>query len=275
MLTVAFAVGPSRTHGPLEAPKDSVDKYSKHIEDKKRATYLAMIDSMDQGIGRILKALEESQKLDNTLIFFLSDNGGVQTKPGYEDEAWADNSPFRNGKGSMREGGSHVPFFAHWPEGLPSGVLYRHPISSLDLAATSVALAGGDLSGKPLDGKNLIPYINGEVSGVPHKALFWRTNGDAWCVRTPHAKLFLENHGAAEPELYDMTRDPYESENIIDQSPEVRQQLVKIWNDWNANNQPCYLLQAGSYQEKRLQMYKDLNAQLKAKAAYTKPRSVQ
>ena len=262
-------------HGPLEAPKDLVNKYSKLIEDKKRATYLAMIDSMDQGIGLVIEALEQAEKLDNTLIFFLSDNGGVQTKPGFEHEVWADNGPFRNGKGSMREGGSHVPFFAHWPDGLPSGVRYPHPISTLELTATAVALAGGDLSGKPLDGVNLIPYVNKETEGVPHEALFWRTNSGAWCVRTPQSKLFLESHGATELELYDMIRDPYESNDIIEQSPEVRQQLAKLWNDWNADNQACYLLQAGSYQKKRLQMYQELNAQLKAKAANTKPRRVQ
>ncbi|MGC6455239.1 MAG: sulfatase-like hydrolase/transferase [Coraliomargaritaceae bacterium] len=262
-------------HGPLEAPKDLVQKYSAQVKDKRRATYLAMIDSMDQGIGLVLEALEESDKLENTLIFFLSDNGGVQSKPGFEHEAWADNGPFRNGKGSMREGGSHVPFIAHWPNGLSSGVRYPYPISSLDLTATAVALAGGDLSGKPLDGKNLVPYVNDRSMGYPHEALFWRTNGDAWCVRTPKAKLFLENHGATEPELYDMLKDPYESKNIIDQNPELRQQLATLWNQWNEKNQPCYLLQSNAYQKKRLQMYEELNASLKAKVVNAKPRRVE
>ena len=207
--------------------------------------------------------------------FFLSDNGGVQSKPGYENEQWADNSPYRNGKGSMREGGSHVPFIAYWPKGLPSGIRYPHPVSSLDLTATAVALAGGYADGQRLDGKNLIPYVNQEVKGVPHEALFWRTASNAWCIRTPHAKLFLENHGATKPELYDMIRDPYETDNVVEQHSEVRQQLATLWNEWNENNQACYLLQSGDYQKRRLQMYEKLNAELKAKAANAKPRRVE
>jgi len=259
-------------HGPLQAPKELVEKYSKHVKDWRRATYLAMIDSMDQGIGLIIDALEESNKLDNTLIFFLSDNGGVQAKPGHENETWADNGPFRNGKGSMREGGSHVPFIGHWPKGFPKGIVYPHPISSLDLAATAVALAGGDTSGKPLDGVNLAPYVNGKNKGYPHKAIFWRTNnGVSWCVRTPQAKFLLESHGAKEPEMYDMVNDPYEKNNIIDDHPEQRQQLAKLWNEWNAKNEACYLLQAGNYQKERLKMYRELNERLKERGKGIEP----
>lgn len=253
-------------HAPLHAPKELVEKYNQRETNKLRATYLAMIDSMDQGIGLVIDALKETKKLDNTLIFFLSDNGGVQSKPGYEDETWANNGPFRNGKGSMREGGSHVPFIAHWPKGFPSGISYPYPISSLDLAATAVALAGGDTSGKPLDGVNLKPYVNDMQRGAPHEALYWRTNnGASWCIRTPQAKLLMESHGTKAPELYDMVNDPYETNNIIDERPELRQQLAKLWNEWNAENEPCYLLQAGDYQKERLKMYKELNERLKRK----------
>lgn len=253
-------------HGPLHAPNELVQKYSEREDNKLRATYLAMIDSMDQGIGLVIDALKETKKLDNTLIFFLSDNGGVQSKPGYENETWAYNGPFRNGKGSMREGGSHVPFIAHWPKGFPSGTTYPHPVSSLDLTATAVALAKGDTSGKPLDGVNLTPYVNGTETGVPHEAIYWRTvNGNSWCVRTPQAKLYLENHGADTPEMYDMVNDPYETNNIIEERPEQRQQLAKLWNEWNSENEPCYLLQAGDYQKERLKMYKELNERLKRK----------
>ncbi|MDP4611356.1 MAG: sulfatase-like hydrolase/transferase [Opitutales bacterium] len=262
-------------HASLEAPKEVIDKYSQ-VENKKRRTYLAMIDAMDQGIGIVIEALKESGKFDNTLIFFLSDNGGVQSKPGYEHEVWADNGPLRNGKGSMREGGSHVPFIAHWPKGLPSGIIYPHPVSSLDLSATAVALAGGDTSGKPLDGVNLIPYVNGEIKGVPHEALFWRTtNGTSWCVRTPEAKFLLESHGATEPELYDMVNDPYESNNIIAERPEQRQQLAQLWNEWNAINETTFLLQSGNYQKKRLQMYEALHKELQEKAKKIQPITVE
>jgi len=112
--------------------------------------------------------------------------------------------------------------------------------------------------GLPLDGVNLIPYLNGKKSGPPHRTIFWRTNnGTSWCIRTPEAKFLLENHGATEPELYDMVNDPYESNNIIEERSELRQQLAKLWNEWNTQNQTTYLLQSGAYQKKRQEMKKN------------------
>ena len=262
-------------HGPLYAPRALVEKYRKRESNLQRATYLAMIDSMDQGIGLVLQALEVSGKLDNTLIFFLSDNGGVYGKPGYEDENWADNGPFRDGKGSMREGGSHVPFIAHWPQGFPQGIIYPHLVSSLDLAATAVALADGDASGKAMDGVNLEPYLNARAEGIPHEALFWRAvNGATWCVRTPEAKLYPSEYGSDELELYDMVNDPYESTNRIGDLPEQRQKLTTLWNEWNAQNEACYLLQAYDYQKERMRLYEDLHKGLKQKVMNLKPKVV-
>ncbi|CAI8257872.1 MAG: Arylsulfatase [Opitutia bacterium UBA7350] len=262
-------------HGPLHAPQALVEKYRKREPDLLRATYLAMIDSMDQGIGLVVDALEQSGKLENTLIFFLSDNGGVYAKAGYKQETWADNTPFRDGKGSMREGGSHVPFIAHWPQGFPKGITYSHLVSSLDLAATAVALAGGDASGKPMDGVNLEPYLNRRVTGIPHKALFWRAvNGATWCVRTPEAKLFPSTYGSEDLELYDMINDPYESTNLIDERLEQRLQLASLWNEWNAKNEACYLLQAYDYQKERMRMYRDLHDRLKKNSTELQPKVV-
>lgn len=262
-------------HGPLHAPKALVEKYRKREANLLRATYLAMIDSIDQGIGLVIDALEASGKLDNTLIFFLSDNGGVYGKEGYEHETWADNTPFRDGKGSMREGGSHVPFIAHWPDGFPKGVTYPHLVSSLDLAATAVGLAEGDASGKPMDGVNLEPYLNDRVEGMPHAALFWRAvNGATWCVRTPEAKLFPSAYGSEDLELYDMVNDPYESTNRIDVDPGKRAELAALWNEWNAQNEACYLLQAYDYQKERLKMYRNLHERLKEKVKQLQPKVV-
>lgn len=101
-------------HGPIEAPQEVIDKY-KHIKNEKRRTYAAMIDVMDAGIGLVIDALKESGKYENTLIFFLSDNGGRKLKG---DKNYTDNGIFRAGKGSIYEGGSHVPFMVHWLMGI-------------------------------------------------------------------------------------------------------------------------------------------------------------
>ncbi|MEM0964956.1 MAG: sulfatase-like hydrolase/transferase [Verrucomicrobiota bacterium] len=253
-------------HGPLEAPADLIEKYS-HIEPATRRTYLAMIDSLDQGIGMVVDALEETGKLENTLIFFLSDNGGVAPKVNHMNENWADNGPLREGKGSMYEGGSRVPFIAHWPKGIPGGQDFDYPVSSLDIAATTVALGEGDTSGHPLDGVNLIPHLDGTLDHPPHEAIYWRVrDGAGWAIRTPTAKMLKKGYSTDPPELFDMVNDPYESANIIDQNPELRQQLAKLWNDWNAGNSANVFLQAGEYQRMRLQLYRELYEEQKAKA---------
>ena len=172
----------------------------------------------------------------------------------------------------MLEGGSHVPFIVHWPAGIKNpGTIFEGLVSTLDVAATAVALGQGDTSGKPLDGVNLAPYLRGEKSGSPHDALYWRTDGDAWCIRTPTMKLLKENWGGSKPEMYDMENDPYETKNIIEELPEKRKELAKMWNSWNEGNRANIWLQAGAYQKKRLQMYDQLYKELEAKAAKRKP----
>lgn len=258
-------------HSPLEAPLETVAKYA-HIPDQNRRVYAAMIDEMDKGIGLILEALRNCGKLDNTLIFFLSDNGGVSPKPGHRSENWADNGPFRKGKGSMYEGGSHVPFIAHWPAGIPAGMTFDGLVSALDIGATAVELGGGDSSGNPLEGVNLIPYLTGEKSGSPHAALFWRSAAQStWAVRTPQAKYLKEEWNSAGTELYDMISDPYESTNLVAQRPELRAELARLWNEWNAQNGTTVMLEAPTYQKSRLELFKKLDEEQREAAARRKP----
>ena len=265
-------------HAPLEAPKELIEKYA-HIKDKERRVYAAMIDAMDQGIGMVVKSLEASGKLDNTVIFFISDNGGIVDKSRPESEPrrshhdWGDNTPFRGGKGSMLEGGNHVPFLVHWPKGLKPKQTYKMPVSSLDIAATMVTLANGDTSGEALEGVNLIPFVRGEKKGVPHEALYWRMeDGKNWAVRTPEAKyLLMRGETGGGKMLVDMIKDPYESKNIIEDNPELREKLAKLWNDWNAKNEPSKYLQAGSYQKARLKFYEDMRKQLDEKTKNKQP----
>ena len=263
-------------HTPLQAPKELIEKYA-HIESKQRRIYAAMIDSMDQGIGMVVRALEKKGELENTLIFFFSDNGGPYPKPGYEKENFADNTPYRAGKGSMLEGGTHVPFIAYWPKRIPAGTVYDYPVSALDVAATFVAQGNGDTSGHPMDGVNLIPFVTGEESGAPHEAIFLRMrDGVNWSVRTPTAKLILPraydaSGEAGEPELYDMVNDPYETTNMINERPEQRAELAKMWNEWNAGNQANRFMEIGGFQKYRLKMYDELRQKLEKEAAARKP----
>lgn len=251
-------------HQPLEAPKETIEKYS-HIEGKARRTYAAMIDKMDEGIGMVIDALKETDAFDNTIIFFLSDNGGVASK-GHVKEIYSDNYPYRKGKGSMYEGGCHVPFIAHWPKGIEKPGKFEGLVSALDIAATAIAVSGADSSGAQLDGVNLAPYMKNEKKGSPNAALFWRKQeGVAWAVRTPESKFLLEKRGG-EPELFDMRKDPYETENIIKANPLQRKKMADLWNEWNKNNQNIIWLQANPYQKKRLELYDALHEEMKQKA---------
>jgi len=165
-------------HAPLQAPKQAIAKYN-HIAERKRRVYAAMVDVMDQGIGEVIAALERNDLRENTLVFFLSDNGGPQSNK-KQPNKWngSDNKPFRGGKGNFLDGGVHVPFIASWPARIPKGSTFEAPVIAIDIARTAVDVAGGNAKSKPaMEGVNLIPYVVGEEQGGPHQALFWREGG--------------------------------------------------------------------------------------------------
>ena len=263
-------------HSPLEAPREFLDKYT-HIEDENRRTYAAMIDAMDEGIGMVVAALEESGKLDNTLIFFLSDNGGVYPEAWMTYATWASNAPFRRGKVALTEGGIHVPFIVHWPGGLPSGKEFDGLVSALDIAATSVAVAGGDFSDGLLDGKNLVPHLAGEEDGSPHEALFWRfAEADyIWAVRTPDAKYLRQMLPGVGRSFFDMGSDPYEAKNIVDEKPGRQAELARLWNEWNSHNLQNIWVRAEEYQQRRQQFFDELHEESVRKALERKPYTIE
>ncbi len=224
-------------HAPLEAPAELEEKY-KHIEDPERRTYLAMVDAMDQGIGMIVDALKDSGNFENTLIFFLSDNGGVYPEAWLPTFDWADNSPFRRGKVALLEGGVHVPFIAHWPEKIAKGQTFDGLVSALDIAATSMRLSEykGDVS--KLEGVDLLPYFEGQKADSPHKALYWRLGeGDPlWCIRTEKYKYMNQPLPGVGKCFFDLEQDPTEKNNLLGKYPEQQAELASLWNDWNKDN---------------------------------------
>ena len=252
-------------HGPLEAPNETIKKYA-HIKDWNRRVYAAMVDEMDQGIGLIIEALKKEKKYDNTLIIFLSDNGGVAPKDGFANENWASNFPFKHGKGSFYEGGIHVPFIFHWPKMIDSNV-YDGLVSSLDIAPTIVSLAGGDFLENEFDGYDIIPHLLNNLPS-PHDALFWREAGGlCWAVRTEKYKMLKNKWDAKDFELYNLATHPNESKNIKKTNSDIVKKLALKWNDWNVNNSRTSLLQSYDYQKKRQEMYNNLNEQLKKDAS--------
>ena len=158
-------------HEPMEAKASDLKRFA-HIDDPLRRTTLAMIACLDDNVGRMLQVLKDRKLEEDTLIFFLSDNGGY---PGNGSL----NTPYRGTKSQLLEGGIHVPFLMQWKGKLPGGKVYENMVSSLDIVPTTLALAGAKIRPEwQLDGVNLLPYISGEKPGKPHKTLFWRYKAD-------------------------------------------------------------------------------------------------
>jgi arylsulfatase A-like enzyme len=212
-------------HTPLQAPQKYLDRVS-NISDEIRRKYAAMICCMDDGIGRLMAAMEEL-KLDNdTLLFFLSDNGG----PG--PVTHADNHPYRGFKGQVYEGGIHVPFVARWRGRLPAGETYGSPVISLDIFPTAAAVAGAKVpSDRSIDGVNLLPHITGKGSPPPHDLLYWRTGGgESFAVRQGNMKLVKIGKRT---ELYDLEADIGESKDLAGQKTEALHRLETARERWN------------------------------------------
>jgi len=193
--------------------------------------YAGLIYGMDRNIGYVLKALERNDLMNNTIIWFLSDNGGVS--------AAASNYPLNGKKGTKFEGGHRVPFLLVWPGRVPAGKVYNEMVSSLDIYPTSLKAAGGSLEQeRPLDGVDLLPYITGQQPGVPHRQLYWRKLECA-AMRDGYWKLIrLDNYGYA---LYNLKDDLGEKNNLAAQMPEKVEELRRKLEAWESDKiQPLW-----------------------------------
>ncbi|WP_200354074.1 sulfatase-like hydrolase/transferase [Pelagicoccus mobilis] len=214
-------------HGPLQATEEYLARFS-HIEDVKRRTYAAMVSAMDDGIGRVLDTVDRCDLAEDTLIFFLSDNGGPTTKNG------SNNGLLRGNKSDVTEGGYRVPFAARWTGRMPAGTKFGNPVSSLDIMATISALSGASIDrDRPLDGVNLLPYLEDDEAGIPHDALYIRKfDQGKYTVRQGAYKLIINGKGAA-PELYNLDKDIGEKQNLARVMPEKVQELEKLRLSWD------------------------------------------
>ena len=231
-------------HTPMQATDLLMAKFAS-VQDPVRRIYNAMTYSMDDAIGAVLDQLQASGIEDDTLVFFISDNGGPTLhRYGYNA---SDNSPLRGSKGTTLEGGIRVPFLISWPGTLKPGGLFDAPVISLDIAATALAAAG--VSKQPhinLDGVNLIPYLQGEVESSPHTQLFWRSFGQMairqgdWKLVRYVAKMDGGELKRGEPRdimtpyrLYNLRRDVGEQQDLAAAEPERVADMLKAWRAWN------------------------------------------
>ena len=251
-------------HTPIEAPEPLVEKYRRKAAalnlDKQQVliegerlpcqqkkdirvvrrvlqsdpVYAAMVEVMDESIGRVLKTLEEEGLAEDTIIIFTSDNGGVSTAEGSP----TCNAPLAEGKGWMYEGGVREPLIVHWPGVTNAGSLCREPVTSTDFYPTLLEMAG--LPARPdqhCDGVSIAPLLKG-TDRLHREAVFWhyphysnQGNTPGCSVRSGDWKL-LEFFEDGRVELYNLREDTGEDHNVAGEHPEIVQRLLELLHDW-------------------------------------------
>ncbi len=216
-------------HAPLQATKKYLDRFP-DIADENRRTFAAMMSAMDDAVGRILGKVRELKQEENTLSFFLADNGGPT------QQTTSSNGPLRGFKATTSEGGVRVPFCAQWKGKIPAGKTFEHPIIQLDLLPTAVVAAGGKLEADwKLDGVDLMPYLSGKNKGQPHEALYWRF-GQQWAIRKGDWKLVASRIDNNQPRLINLKDDLAEANDLSAVQPGKLAELKADYDRWNADN---------------------------------------
>lgn len=224
------------------------------FEDNRMAVYAAMVDSVDQNIGRLLQALEKLKVDDNTLLCFLSDNGGCAEEPGGRDPnkrnagpgddyvavgpawGWAQNTPFKRYKQWLHEGGSNTPMIAWWPKQIEANTINEQPGHIIDFMATFIDMADAKYpetyNGQeilPLEGKSMLPIFRGKQR-QGHDFYAWEWTGNR-AYRVGEMKAVWDKL-VKQWELYDLSIDRTENVNLASARPETTQRLAKAWMKW-------------------------------------------
>jgi arylsulfatase A-like enzyme len=236
-------------HSPLQATEKYLSRYP-DIKDEKRKTFAAMVSAVDDGVGEILEELRKYKIEENTLIVFLSDNGGDERKG-------ANNGILNRGKGSLYEGGIRIPFAMQWKSKIPEGQTYDNPIISLDIFATAAELANVETK-NPLDGKNLMPFLNKKNTERPHESLVWKkVDAETFAVRKGDIKIIQEKNGTQK--LFNVELDISEKFNI-NETIQMKE-LEEHFNNWDQHNLPpafLGLLQNKEYNQLHPERYENV-----------------
>jgi len=215
-------------HAPLEAS----DKYLDRVigvtgGDHRRRVYAAMISALDEGVGSVQAKLQQTGILQDTLIMFLSDNGGIT---GYLSPS--NNAPLVGTKTELMEGGIRVPMIVQWLGKLPEGKVFEPMVSVLDIAPTVLAAASiAPPKSLVLDGVDLVPSLSGKSTEQPHEILFWRY-GSLGAARQGRFKLLQVRNEL--PQLYDLDADIGETRDLAATNPEMLNRLKMRFEKWNS-----------------------------------------
>jgi arylsulfatase A-like enzyme len=208
-------------HTPMEAMEDDLARFEGHP----RQTLAAMTWAMDRAAGTVLDYLDKEGLTQDTLIFFLSDNGGALPNQ-------SSNAPLKGWKGNKFEGGHRIPFVVKWEDHLPAGTTFTGLTSTMDSFPTSMAAAGIERKAEQaLDGRNLFPYLQSDLQGDPHDILFFRKEDEA-AVRKGDLKLIrLDDYGHV---LYDLSEDLGEESDLKNKLPVEFAEMKAALQTWES-----------------------------------------
>ena len=213
-------------HSPLQGADEYMKRFA-HIDDMHRRIFAAMLSNLDDSVGEVLAILKKKKLDRDTLVFFLSDNGGPTR------ELTSSNAPLRGEKGTVYEGGLRIPFLARWPGVLPAGKANNHPIISLDIFATASAVAGIPLPNNAVfDGVNLLPVLTTIDAELPDRPLYWRT-GNRAALRAGEWKVLRNPQRGQDNDwqLFHLKSDIGETRNLSVSHAAKRNELVNLWQN--------------------------------------------
>lgn len=199
-----------------------------------------MLSAVDDGVGMVMNTLERLSLKQNTLVFYIADNGAPLKifkhdapggGPGWDGSL---NDPLNGEKGMLTEGGIHVPYVMSWPKKFKASQVYPYPVSTLDVAATIAEQCGLEVDPNKLDGVDLTPYLSGEKQGAPHKALAWR-----WVSQSAYREgdwKYLVGDGREY--LFNLKDDLEEKNNLMQQYPEIAERLKQGLETWEKSLVP-------------------------------------
>ena len=215
-------------HAPMQALEEDLKLFS-HIKDKLRQTYCAMVYRLDQNVGKILTALQAQGLERNTLVVFISDNGG----PANSIANGSINAPLRGQKTTLLEGGIRVPFFLKWPAKLAGGQKFIDPVSTLDITPTFIEAAGGIVSkSDQYTGVTILPFLTSQTGKLPHQTMEWRYTVSA-AIREGNWKLIRLPDRL--PMLYHLSEDISEQSDVSLQHPDRTKSMLKKLGTWEVD----------------------------------------
>jgi arylsulfatase len=235
-------ISPNAPHTPLDVPKEYEAKYSGKVPEK-AAKFFGMIANIDDNVGKLVAKLKEWNMLEDTLIVFMTDNGGTNGVQVF-------NAGMRASKGTPFQGGTHVPFFVSWPKQLKGGIDIDRLAAHIDVFPTFAELAGARVPEKvKLDGRSLVPLLENPESPWPDRHVFvhvgrWpkgkasESQYDKCAVRNSQYRLVCVDPKGQKWELHDIKKDPGEKVNLVAERPEVFRALKSAYDAWWRETMP-------------------------------------